>query len=259
MRAIPFEDRDLKGTRQMTSHRLQQFFLALFLTISVSSAEGNSIQVSPSAALEGGYGFRITLDDPTETPPREAWMAVGPEKAIAEETAIYGSFSMDLANLTMGNGERSGPRRRRRISSAQARVSFLSLSSDLEPGGATVTLFLEQGSGGNWFLGAHVWNDSLGRFAEAGKAPLGAPQPGATRVAFEWGAASSPGALDGYLRLLQMIEGQPTLLFERTDLDNGAQVLNYLQVGMVDVSRQFAGTHGDLYLDELELNREPLP
>jgi hypothetical protein len=259
MQAIPFEDRDLKGTKQMTSRRLQRFFPALILTLSVASAEGNSIQVTPSAALEGAYGFRITLDDPTETPPREAWMAVGPEKGIAEETAVYGSFSMDLTNLTMGNGERSGPRRRRRISRAQAQVSFLSLSRDLDPASATVVVFLEQGSGGNWFLGAHVWNDSLVRFAEAGKAPLSEPQPGTTSVAFEWGAASSPGAHDGYLRLFQMIEGQPTLLFERNDLDNGAQVLNYMQVGMVDVSRQFPGTYGDLYLDELELNREPSP
>jgi len=247
---------------------------ALTLVFSAPVAEGNSIRVTESAALSGGYGLLVVMDDARRTPPREAWVAVGPDKGFDNETALGGSFLLDPSEITVGRrsgksnkngGQGRGP----------ARICFLSLSRDLDRGGARVILFLEQGPRGLWLLGAELWDDRLGRYVAAGKAPLygdvealegrssrlDGQTPEATRVWFEWGAASSPVAHDGYFRLFRTDamdpDGQPMLLIERTNLSNEAQTLNYMQVGVVDVSHQLPRMFGALHLDEFELNREP--
>ena len=47
------------------------------------------------------------------------------------------------------------------------------------------------------------------------------------------------------------------LMFERNDLDNRTQALNYMHVGVLNKDHHRPGMFGELYLDEFELNREP--
>ncbi len=231
-------------------HSLHRAPLALLMVLAAATSEGNSIQVTAGAALVGQFGLRITLDDPALTRPTEAWVSIGPDKGMVNETAIHGGFFIDPGNLTMSRTP--GPQ------DQTEHFCFLSFSQDTGPQGAKVILFLEPGPDGTWLIGARIMEDSNPRLVVAGRASLIEYEPVVlTAIEFEWGAASAPGARDGYLRLFQAVDTEKTLLFERTDLDNGAQTLNHLRIGVVDKSHHSPGTYGELLLDDIELYRSP--
>lgn len=234
--------------------------LALCFVLPAATGEGNSIQVTPDAALGGSrFGLEITLDDPARVPSTSAWVAVGPDKGLEDETAVSGSFLIDPADVTMSED------------GARNHIEVLSFFQDLGPSGIRIAFFLQRGRGGRWLLGAWVRDDAEGRLVLAGRGtlaagPAEAPGPdsgnrrqrrrAATRIDFEWVAASAPDAADGHLRVFRTEPGgEKAFLFERTGLDNGTQTLNHLRVGVVNRQHHFSGTSGRLYLDDFVLSR----
>lgn len=224
------------------------------LVLAPAMASANSLAATPEAALAGsGFGLRISLDDPEQAPRTDVWVAIGPDKGLRDETAIRGCFLIDPGGLTIGGA---------------SQLPFLRLLQNPGSDGERIVFLLEAGPDDTRRLAVWIRDDPSGRLVLAGKGALAGsgPEPGsstsrphARQVEFEWGAASSPEASDGYLRVYRRGTGPKAgrvLLFERTDLSNGSQTLNHLRVG-VYASQHPAGTHGDLDLDEFALYRTP--
>jgi hypothetical protein len=85
--------------------------------------------------------------------------------------------------------------------------------------------------------------------------PLAGRAPAPARLDFEWARATAPGARDGYFRLFRTVDEQTAPLFELTDLDNGSQTLNYMQVGVIAAGHRHRGISGALHLDAFQLNQ----
>jgi hypothetical protein len=237
--------------RCAVSRALRSLFWALPVILAGGLAEANSVVATRQAALGGSsFGLEIRLDDPARSRPNDAWVAIGPDKGLDGETSIRGSFLIDLRNLQL-------PSRRR--GAGRPHLCFLGLSQAEDWATARVILFVERGRRQSWVIGARLWDDGLHRYVTAGRAVLAQPRSrrrtSVVRVDFEWRAATSPGARDGQLRLTRTVKGEPELLFERADLDNAAQTLNYLRAGVVNSAHQRNRTRGKLYLDDFSLSR----
>jgi hypothetical protein len=230
------------------------------MVLLASATGANSVAVTDRAALEGNYGLEVTLDASQDST-AEFWVAIGPGEGLNNEIAVQGSFLIDPEGLEAS------------ASLSPKHICFLSLAQHLDdPSGAKVLLFLEPGPQGAWQIGALLWDDSVGTWREAPVNPLITvsseigghlgplnppfvePAPPA-RLDFEWARATAPGARDGYFRLFRTVDEQTSLLFELTDLDNGSQALNYLQVGLIAAGHHHRGIGGALHLDAFQLTR----
>jgi hypothetical protein len=228
------------------------------LVLGAGSVEANSVRVTPKAGPGGSqFALQINIDDAKHTKPIDAWVGLGPDKGLAGETLVQGSFLVDLRRLRLPRPARGA---------RKAHLCFLGLSQAPDWATARVILFLERARDGSWLIGARLWDDGRGRYLTAGRAALATPSSvrrarGAggsspmVRIDFEWGAATSPGARDGQFRLTRTVEDEPELLLERVDLDNGNQSLSYLRAGVVNSAHQRKHTRGKLYLDDFSLSR----
>lgn len=209
-------------------------------------ALANSISVVPRAEDGSGYRVELTLDDASRTPPREAWLAFGTEHGLRRERALLGRVRVDARDLSMVP------------SVGRNRLPFLRLrASATDQGG--LRLFLERGGSG-WWLAAEWWDPDLGRLTALGSAPLLADGEPATTIEFEWRAASAPGAVDGSFRASRVeLDGSVVALFERTDLRNGLEVVEQVQLGLFEASLHPAQASGRLGLDDFSLARAEVP
>jgi hypothetical protein len=237
-------------------------FGILAFLLAGSSAQANSVTVRGEAAL-GSPGFRLAviLDDPDTMARNDAWVGIGPDRGMAEESHVVGHFVIDLGGLRMAPSRPENPRH----------LCFLGLSETADWQTARVILFLERGPDRSWLIGARVWDDALASYVAVGPSLLienratvsrspsvpaePGPPPEAIRVDFEWQAASAPGAQDGLLRLYRTVAQGTELLAESTALTNGSQKLNFLRVGVVNAAHQARGTFGTLSLDDVSLSR----
>jgi hypothetical protein len=254
-----------KGLSSNRRRALAAASLALPMVLLASATGANSVAVTDRAALEGNYGLEVTLDASRNS--TEIWVAIGPEDGPNNEIAVQGSFLIDPEGLEASGSPRSGP-----DSPWPGHVCFLSLAQHLDDSsGAKVLLFLEPAPQGAWQIGALLWEDSVGTWRKAPMSPLvavsieiegnfGRPDvprraPPPARLDFEWAAATAPGARDGYFRLFRTVDEQTALLFELTDLDNGSQTLNYMQVGLIAAGHRHRGIGGALHLDAFQLSQ----
>jgi len=229
--------------------------LIVLTTLGVAgTAEGSSVSVTTTAALEGNFGLQVSLAESQST---EAWIAIGPEKGLQAENAVHASFLIDPTHVII----KKRWRRRRRF---RRQLCFLSLSQELGPTGSSVALCLEKDRLGAWLASAWLRDDTSQGYIHTGWVNLtGSASPGQedpgeplpARIEIEWGAASQPGAHDVYFRLFRTLDGQRNLLIDRVGLANGTQTVSYLQVGVV--SQTARRISGELYLDSIEIERTP--
>ncbi len=233
--------------------------LSAALATSGALAGADSIRVTPRAALDGSrFGLEVRIDSRAGGPTNDAYVAVGSEKGFRDETALEAGFTLDVSRLSLGRG-----------AGASGVLPFLRFGALPGPGPATVLVFLEQTPAGSWLIGARTWDDDARAWVLAGRAPLPPGPPPvrflpvparregvAPRLEIEWAAASvAAGSEAGHVRMLHVRpDGERVLLFEKTDLDNGSQVVNHVRVGVVADDRG-AGASGRLCLDDFEVNR----
>lgn len=206
--------------------------------------------VTPAAALDGShFGLELRLDDPASGRRARAFVAIGPEKGVRNETTLEVGFTLDPRGLVVTSA--GGP----------GRLSFLRLGR----GRAGLVVFLEQIPLNAWSIGAWSWDDATGRLVLAGQAslPFADPTGGPTvppRVEVEWAAASrAPARSRGYLRILSVAEGgERALLLENTGLDNASQRIGYVELG-VRTADDAAGVSGRLLIDNVQLTRSSPP
>lgn len=245
---------NVRGLAGVVGPGLRTLGWALPLVLGGALVEANSVVVTPDAALGGSsFGLEVRLEDPAQTRPNDAWVAVGPDKGLDRETSVRGHFLIDLRRLEL-------PARPR--GDAPAHLCFLGLSQGEDWATARVILFVERVSRRSWVIGARLWDDGLQRYVTAGRAELARPRSrrrssgsSVVQLEFAWRAATRPGTRDGQFRLTRTVDGEPEILFERTDLDNGAQTLSHLRAGVVNSRHQREGTRGVLYLDDFSLSR----
>jgi hypothetical protein len=221
-------------------------------------AEANSIRVTPAAALDGSrFGLELKLEDPAAREPTDAYVAIGPEKGVRDEASLEVGLTLDPGGLVAAGRRKPGA------------LSFMRLADTGGPGRPGLVVFLEQAPVKGWFIGAWSWDDDAGRFVLAGRAPLrfettrgvavAAIRP---RVEVEWAAASDlAGRARGYVRILSVAaDGERALLLENTELNNAAQRVGHVELG-VRAAEHAPGVSGRLLLDNFEINRTspPLP
>lgn len=220
-------------------------------------ASGDTIRVTRRPAADGsGYGLLLVVGG-VGGPTSDAYVAVGPEKGFANETTLETGFTVDVTRLSLRRGK-----------GASGVLPFLRFGEQPVPGPARVLVFLEQTPAGAWLVGARTWDDARGGLVLAGRAPLPpgsvaagidptTPRPviSPPRLEIEWAAGREPAGAAGRLRVLHARpDGERVLLFEKTGLDNAAQVVNHVRVGVV-AGDHHAGAEGRLILDDFEVNR----
>jgi hypothetical protein len=186
-----------------------------------SSAAANSVSVNGAAALGhqatgsiacGGQecGLAVSYDGPPS-------LALVQNSAMNDEAAVSIRFLIDPGV--------AGDTRFRMACGGSIRI--LLLFQDFTPGtGIKVVLFLKQNSesSGAWRLAAYVREDT-GPFVFGGEGYLTGLTPvSSTLVELEWGAATAPGANNGFLRGLREHGGahQPRWLVpDRWPADGG--------------------------------------
>src|SRR5574340_562835 len=253
--------------------RVSTFRWALVATIIACppAAFGNSIRVSPGAALEGRFGLELALEDPAARPATDAFIALGPEKGLHAETAVVASFSLDPRQLKVGVG-----------TSQEPALPFLRLGEG--PERVRLVVSVERGADRDWRLAVWSWDDAQGRWKLAVRTalPLEASlrkesDPEYTRLALEWTAAPA-GDTKGRLRLLRLrpralgrghegehaaVAGQagsersdaePVVLFDNEALDNAGQTVSYVQLGVL-AKEHPRGVAGRLRIDDVEIQR----
>lgn len=235
---------DVRSVKRVSVSRTGRLALGFLLTGAglVPPAEANSIQVTPAAALDGSL-FGLELRLAAWSRPTDAYVAIGQEKGVWDETALALGFLLDPSGLVATCDGWPG------------RLSFLRLARS--PGGAGLVVFLEQDPQNAWFIGAWSWDDALRRFVLAGRAPLQvgpyAPRP---QVEVEWAAASEPAGRErGYVRILSVeSDGDRALLLENSDLNNARQRVGYVELG-VRATDHAPGVSGRLLIDGFQLSR----
>lgn len=212
-------------------------------------AQAHSVHVAPrgNAPDAAAHALELRLDDPARVSPVDAYVAIGPEQGLASETALAVALSLDLGRLRAVASE-----------GRPALLPFLRLATARDPESTKLVLFLSSDPRGGWSLGAWSWDDTLGRYTLVGQAPLVAGSTSrasaAVRVALEW-AAATPDSVHGSLRLLRVDDGDArTLLFERTDLDNGGQAFSHARLGVLAAERAL-GVTGSVQFDDFEIAR----
>jgi hypothetical protein len=220
----------------------------------VSGAAALGHQATGSIACGGQEcGLAVSYDGPPS-------LALVQNSAMNDEPAVSIRFLIDP-------GVAGNPRFRMACGGS---IRILLLFQDFTPGtGIKVVLFLKQNSesSGAWRLAAYVREDT-GPFVFGGEGYLTGLTPvSSTLVELEWGAATAPGANNGFFRAFRTLD-QPGAsripIFTRNDLDNDTQRLNVMQAGSVSTeeltnpggSCPNAGqpTEGTLYLDEFRID-----
>lgn len=224
---------------------MRRVFVSVSISIAVwawggAASAANSLKVAPAADRPDTYHLELRIDDPALTPAAEAWVGFGEEKGLRQERSLIGRFRVDPAELTLPTAGHS-------------RLHFLWLRGGPAEAGGT-RFFLER-DGDRWLLGAQVWDQHLGRYALVGAAPLNAAAGGRV-VEFEWRSASRPGATDGALSVSWIeSDGSRSPQFSNLRLENGADQVSLLQLGIAEPSLQPAGASGLLILDDFALYR----
>lgn len=222
--------------------KLFVLMLALLLPTSVAFAD-NSLAVTNSAAIEGSFGLEVILGDSST-----ADAAYLVSNHMTDETGIRLSLLFAPGSLDMSPV------------AGQNNTRVIRIFQDFNPGGTKVVLFLKRSNDDvSWRLACYVSQDTTG-FVFGGEGFLHLDSfTGATRIDFEWGAASAPGANDGFVRAFRTrTEGNTNTftIFNRTDLDNDTHRLNTLHMGMINPGTgHFPGTMGTYYLDSFVLSR----
>jgi hypothetical protein len=206
----------------------------------------DDIHVTARAALNGRFGLEIRPGLRAGQPARDAFVAVGPEKGFSNETALEAGFTIDVGRLSLAQDRASS-----------GVLPFLRMGDPTGP--ANVLVFLEETPSGSWLVGALTRDDPSGALVLAGQAPLpfqklqgSGPLP--PRLELEW-KASSADAPTGCVRVTHVHpDGSRDLLFERTDLNNGSQVVNHVRLGVLAGDRA-PGISGQLFLDDFDVNR----
>lgn len=203
----------------------------------------HSLQVAP-AIPSGGLtqALELHLDAPSD-----AYVAIGRERGLADETAVELDLALDLSRLSLlAQGE-----------ARRGTLNFLRLARQADRS-AQVFVFLTYQPEKGWVLGAWSWNNTNARYTLAGEAQVAADTDALTRpllpLTFAWTAAATPEER-GTLRVWRRDDrGERDLLFEATDLDNASQTVNYVQLGVSAADRP-TGLTGVLSFDDFAVFR----
>ena len=251
-----------RAGKSVASVRVRGGWMFFLVFLVGAAAEANSVTVKGGAVLgRSGFQLVVTLEDPASVEPNDAWVGIGPDKGMAEETQVVGRVVIDPAALRMAPSSPSTPNH----------LCFLGLSETSDWATAKVILVLERGPGRSWLIGARIWDDALASYVAVGPSVLTeavpttsrsprapretGPGPSAMGVEFEWRVASAPDGEDGVFRLFRTVDGSRELLLESAAVANGTQTLNYLRAGVVNGAHQARDTFGTLFLDDVGLSR----
>lgn len=224
---------------------------ALLLANATAMAAADSLRVArPVARHAEGFVLEVRLDDPRRLAPEGAWVAVGQDRGLRDERTLGLRLLLDVAGVTLAPDLKA------------ARLGFLTLARDPRDAAGVVQLSLERVQAA-WQVVPRAWDDTQGAFVPLGQAPLALDEAASRGVTLEleWRAASAPGARDGAFSLYRRAApaaGPRTLLVRREDLDNGAQAIGHVRLG-VAAREHSPGVAGVLRLDALELYRGAPP
>jgi hypothetical protein len=212
------------------------------------SSQTTKIAVTKDAQLgpfTSRLGLQVTLGNLIRTIPAIAYVRVGPDRGLANERQLAGSFFVDPLNVQMqglGNGI----------------FQMVAFKDDLGPSGKTRLAFDLVDTPTGYFLLANFHSDATNSLTFGGSGEIvkkGEPNGNNTRIDYEW-RAGNPGHLTVWRS--RYIGGVPDnngkVLLIDIDLPNtGSAVINHVLAGVVQA--QPLGTTGRLYLDELSFRR----
>lgn len=204
--------------------------------------EASSLRVLESAAFGGPQlCLEITLDDPVFVPPADAWVGLGQDKGLNDETALAVSLRLDPRRLAAPIG---------------AKLIFLRLAQDPVGDQVRAAAYVSRTSLG-WLLGIDAWDDGAERFLPAGLIEIPLPRRSSTRVPrleIRWSSGPAGG---GRLQVLRRISlSRAVLLLEKAGLDNASQKVNAVSLGVLAAEHP-GGAAGLLAFDDFELVRGP--
>lgn len=181
--------------------------------------DGGDLTVSPEAALAGGYGMNVVIDDSNP-------LFVSDERPAAE-ARYRARFSVDPNSIAMAGGN-----------------GFYILNGYLDPSTAVVRIELGFANGA-YQVRARVLDDGTKWLST----PWAALSDEAHSVELDWRAATASGANDGGLGL--WVDGQPA--GELTGVDNDTRRIEQVRWGAVYGMQD--GTRGTIFLDDFESRR----
>jgi len=194
---------------------------------------GGTLAVTQAAALQGSYGLEIT---PSSSSPGAPFLVVVDDTPASETE--YGAYFHFRPNISLGSSV----------------INLLLLLN--EQSQWVGVLRLRQQVGGEYQLRFLTFlnNGTSVQAPDDGWATIG-PYFNYAGVSVQWGAASAPGASDGYIEL--SINGQ--LLGRVDDLDNDEKRIGKAWFGLAGGPQGLPGVSGSYDLDDFSSSSGPVP
>jgi hypothetical protein len=254
---------------------MKRTMLTLAVLLIAPLAMANGISVIGDAALTGSFGMAVDYTGATSLAYVQSADRGANPHPWNDETTINIAFTInpgmagDVCYQSGGDcfgnvaPSLSVPGHNPPNQPGEMRIG--ALFSGWETNGVKIIMFLKRSTPDDaWRFSAWVRQDNdnnSGAFVFGGEGYLcGLGQTCVTEVELSWGAATGPGANDGYIRATrrQRLSGQAEqTIFERTDLDNDTHALNIFWLGSVDgsVSNELGNPEGNFYLDDVVITR----
>jgi hypothetical protein len=219
-----------------------------FWSSTQSSSAGNRVaatkeaRLGPSSAGKFGLEFLLAEGSPRRMP-EPSFVRVSPDRGLADERRLSGSFFVNPQKLTMPVG---------------SLFQFMSFADGVGPGGRTRFAFDLVRTATTYSLSASFFNEATGlpQFAGSGViANVGDPNGGNMKLDFEW-RAGSPGHLTVFRTAFPF--GAPDAqgkvqLFSVALPNTPTARINHVTAGVI--VGQSVGTTGVFALDELSFRR----
>lgn len=204
------------------SGRVRCTLVALSVSILPPAVLGNSLSVTPDAAMDGtDFGLQVDLDGQKNL----AYVV----NRTGDQGTLTTEFWLDATNATLS-------KKRLLVVGAYSFVGSFHPVFEVEVaqkgnGKPAVKFFCRENNGNAVFVGARQINRPV-------------------RVEVDFVAASSPGAKDGICRI--RVDGKTR--GQKTALSNGEQSVSSVRVGVLR-GRKWSSLSGSLYLDEYVAKR----
>jgi hypothetical protein len=223
--------------------------VAALVVLPATTWAANSLSVNAAAAMAGtNFGLEVVLQNPAVNPSTQAYVSIGPDKGLSNETGLSGTMYVNPGNMTMSSAL-----------GANHIQSFWLFQDANAPNGIKLIFFLQKQNAApnTWFFTA--WyrnaNNNFFNFAcngfLAGSAVTRAN--GARRIDWEWEAGAGNGRL--FIQRSNEDGSGTATICNVNNLQAGSQNIDRLVWGMVNPANHFAGTFGSFDLDEFSISR----
>lgn len=224
---------------------------SLVVTSTASMGSSTASANCTGDSQPGPCGLELRLDDPTNVTSTQAYVQLGPDKGLSDETALRGSFFINPQSLVMDDSQ----------TTTNHFQLMLFYKDFVDPVSSIPLIFFlhKDADTKNWFITVWNYNETANNFVFTCNGFFALPNSTAFNevfIEFDW-SAGNPGRLQMWRTTYSngTATSARTQMFDTPVVGQQNAAVNHVFTGMFNPGSHQPGTVGTVGLDEFTFAR----